>query len=325
MRSSFIAAALAGLAAAQRPSGTSICDYYTKALLGNTSAANEYTVLTLLVNTAVVGSSVKKPTLPGVTFPTNVTVTGIVNKGQYGGKDVNLLPFFSGALASSNRGGSSGVAVNFLDDGGATPLINGKPANGTTSNQYMLLTHLYQFFGALLGCSSYGMGAFPAYQGKTSLGDVHKFMDLSETEFAYFISQVGAAAASFGVASADITDVATALNNTFGLRCAAPIAVLPKAPKEIQAICVDSSCPLSPNNSCSAYGKISEPSAASSGAAKASGSTVASSTGSSAAGKSTGSSTGSAASPSSTKKSSAVTNVAGVFTVVGLSVLAFFL
>jgi len=36
------------------------------------------------------------------------------------------------------------------------------------SNQYMLFTHLYQYFGALLGCSGYGTAGFPAYMGVQS-------------------------------------------------------------------------------------------------------------------------------------------------------------
>lgn len=41
---------------AQRPSNTSICDYYTTALLTNNTAENQYTVLNLVVNTAVIGN-----------------------------------------------------------------------------------------------------------------------------------------------------------------------------------------------------------------------------------------------------------------------------
>jgi len=150
----------ASLAVAQRPASTPICDYYTTALLKNNTAENQYTLLTLLVNTAVIGNYTK----PNV----GVTVPGILAKGTYNGTAVNLLPYFDGELASSNRGGSSGVSVNFLDGGAATPLMMNMPANSTTSNQYKLLTHLYQYFGALLGCSEYGMGAFPAYQGFVS-------------------------------------------------------------------------------------------------------------------------------------------------------------
>lgn len=50
-----VAAAVSGVAA-QRPSGTSICDYYTTALLKNNTAENQLTLLTLVVNTAVIGN-----------------------------------------------------------------------------------------------------------------------------------------------------------------------------------------------------------------------------------------------------------------------------
>ena len=134
MRTSALTAGLlAGLAAAQRPNNTSICDYYTTALLKNNTAANQATILTLLVNTVVIGNYTK-PTIPGVKFP-DIVVPGILANGTYMGTQVNLLPYFDGGLASNNRGGSSGVAVNFLDDGGAVPLTMNKPANGTTSNQ----------------------------------------------------------------------------------------------------------------------------------------------------------------------------------------------
>jgi hypothetical protein len=49
-------AAAVGSAVAQRPTNTSICDYYTGALLTNNTAANQMTLLTLVVNTAVIGN-----------------------------------------------------------------------------------------------------------------------------------------------------------------------------------------------------------------------------------------------------------------------------
>lgn len=39
----------------------------------------------------------------------------------------------------------------------------------------MLLTHLYEFFGALLGCTMMGSDAFPAYSGFPSMASVHKY------------------------------------------------------------------------------------------------------------------------------------------------------
>ena len=116
------------LAMAQsRPANISICDFYTTALLKDNTAANQYTLLTLVVNTAVIGNY----TQPNV----GISVDGILKPGNVNGTNVNLLPYFDGGLESSNRGGKSGVAIDFLDDGGAAPLMDNKPANGTGSNQ----------------------------------------------------------------------------------------------------------------------------------------------------------------------------------------------
>lgn len=238
------------LATAQRPSNTSICDYYSMALFGSTNATSEYNLLVALVNRVVIGNTTNTTT--------NVKVPGILAPGMYNGTMVNLLPYFDGSLKSTNRSGVA-TSVNFLDDGGAVPLTMGMPANGTSSNQYRLLTHLYQFFGAVLGCSSYGMDAFPAYSGSTSMGAVHGFMALGPASNGYFIQQVGLAAASFGVAAADVQVAATALNSLFNVRCAPPTAVLPKSTPELQSICIANSCPLAPNNTCAAYKTVVSP------------------------------------------------------------------
>ena len=126
-----VLAAAAGVAMAQsRPENVSICDYYTTAALKNNTAANQGTLLTLLVNTAVIGNY-SKDALPGMAVQGILNPNGTLSTGA----KVNLLPYFDGGLASSNRGGSVGVAVNFLDDGGAVPLTLNMPANGTSSNQ----------------------------------------------------------------------------------------------------------------------------------------------------------------------------------------------
>lgn len=126
--SKLVSLAMVGAAVAQRPSNVSICDYYTTALLKENNATNQYTLLTLLVNTVVIGNY----TQPNV----GVAVPGVLNpKGTYNGTSVNLVPYFNGGLASTNNGGSSGVAVNFLDGGGAAPLMKNMPADDTTSNQ----------------------------------------------------------------------------------------------------------------------------------------------------------------------------------------------
>ena len=127
MRLSIAAVAfVASLATAQRPTNTSICDYYTTALLKENNATNQMTLLTLVVNTALIGNY----TTPNV----GVTVNGILAKGMYNGTTINLVPYFDGSLNSTNRGSPS--FVNFLDDGGATPLMKNMPSNGNmTSNQ----------------------------------------------------------------------------------------------------------------------------------------------------------------------------------------------
>jgi len=112
---------------AERPENTSICGYYTPVLFGSNSATSQNKLLTALVNTVVVGN---------YTVPKNdIPVPGILAPGTFNGTKVNLLPYFNGGLSSSNRGGDKGVAINFLDDGGAAPLKLDKPANGTTSGQ----------------------------------------------------------------------------------------------------------------------------------------------------------------------------------------------
>ncbi|KAH8678477.1 hypothetical protein BX600DRAFT_532401 [Xylariales sp. PMI_506] len=245
------AAASIATANAQRPSNTSICDYYTTALLTNNTADNQYTLLTLVVNTVVIGNY----TVPNV----GISVPGILAPGMFNNTPVKLLPYFDGELASSNRGGDSGVSVNFLDGGGAAPLMKNMPADDDTSNQYFLLTHLYQFFGSLLGCSQQGMPGFDAYAGEASMYEVHKFMDLNPYELGYFIEQVALAAASFGVAEDDLSVVGAALGSLFGYRCEPPMTAIAAQGAQLQSICTDGACPLSPNATCDSYDPVMIP------------------------------------------------------------------
>ncbi len=101
-----------------------------------------------------------------------------------------------------------------------------------------LLTHLYEYFGVLLGCSKFGSSYIP-YAGDTSMYDVHKFMGLDKAEVQYFISQVGLAAASFGVSSSDVSAVGSALMSAFGYRCEPPASIPPTASPMLQSICID--------------------------------------------------------------------------------------
>ena len=197
-----ILAIAVGTVAAQRPTNTSICDYYTTALLKTITPENQQTLLTLIVNTAVIGNCksqnhilVLKHLLIVRTVDTTpnvgVLVPGILAEGMINGERVNLLPYFNGGFASTNTGGMVGRSVNFLDGGGAAPLKQGKPANSTNARQLYgfqqlmttvanrfsrLLTHLYQYFGALLGCTAQGGDKFPPYTGDASQYEVHKYV-----------------------------------------------------------------------------------------------------------------------------------------------------
>jgi hypothetical protein len=118
---------------------------------------------------------------------------------------------------------------------------------------------LYEYIGASLGCSAYGKTDFPTYGGNTNMYEVHKFMDLDVYQFGYFVAQVGASAASFGVAEADIEVVATALNTLFGYRCSPPTAVLPGQTPQPESICIADDCPIAPKADCSIYAPVMEP------------------------------------------------------------------
>ena len=238
------------VAAAQRPQSTSICDYYTTALLKNNTAANQLTLLTLIVNTALIGNY----TTPNV----GISVTGILNPGTFNGESINLLPYFDGTSgATTNVNDMATAGVSFLDDGGAAPLKMNMPSNGNqTSNQYMLLTHLYQIFGSLLGCSKMGPNStstFPSYQGDTSMYETHRFMNLNHNQMGYFIEQVGASASSFGAAESDVDVVAAALTKIFDYQCSPPYALASNVPADLQSICIGNGCPIDPMPDCAAY------------------------------------------------------------------------
>jgi hypothetical protein len=124
----------------------------------------------------------------------------------------------------------------------------------------ILLTHLYEYFGTLLGCSLQGKSNdYSAYNGDNSMYKVHRFMALDAAEIGYFITQVGLSAASFGVTADDAAAVGMALGKLFAYRCAPAQVVIPSQPSDLQAICVADDCPLSPEATCAAYDAVIEP------------------------------------------------------------------
>jgi hypothetical protein len=111
---------------AQRPSNISICDYYTPSILGNNTASNQLLLVTIWVNTFVVGN---------YTTPNDgVFVHGFAMPDVYNGIEIALLPYFTGAYNSTNLGGNSGATKFFLDDGGAVPVLKNMSSNGNTTS-----------------------------------------------------------------------------------------------------------------------------------------------------------------------------------------------
>lgn len=224
------------ISAVSANSGVSLCDKYTTALLKDNTAENQMTLLILVVNTAVIGNY----TAPNV----GIIVPGILANGSFNGEDVNLLPFFSGELETSNVNDIPSK-VNFLDGGGAKPIQMNMPAADTTSNQYFLLVHLYQLFGSLLGCSMQNSSSvFKPYSGDISMYTVHKFMKLNAAQVGYFIHQVGLSAASFGVSKEDVTTIGTALTTLFNQKCTKAVPLTPQSQPEAQSVCTADDCTL---------------------------------------------------------------------------------
>ncbi|MBE7181979.1 MAG: hypothetical protein INR71_12380 [Terriglobus roseus] len=224
-------------------------------MLKNNTAENQYTLLTLLVKTAALGNftgpGTKLASLPG----SMVDVPGILAKGNVNGTDVELMPYFTGELATTNVNGVP-TGVNWLDTNATMLVTNATYVGDAGSNGGKLFTHLIEYFGAALGCSQYGMSGFPAYAGDNSMTNVHRFMDLNAAQVTWFIQNVGLSAKSFGAADADITAVGMELSTLFNYRCAPATKVIPNTPAELQAICLASSCPISPNATCAAYTNV---------------------------------------------------------------------
>lgn len=84
-------------------------------------------------------------------------------------------------------------------------------------------------------------------------------MVLDPYQMGYFITQVGLAAASFGVAGSDISAVAMALEKLFDYRCAPKTTVIPAQGAQYQAICTDQTCPLEENSTCANQPMFAQP------------------------------------------------------------------
>ena len=110
----------------EQATNTSICDYYSKTILGANTAANELLLVTLLVNTFFIGNY----TTPNI----GIACPAIAAAAIYNGERISLIDYFSGAFNSTNKGGENGVSFLFLDDGGGTPLGKNMSSNGNKNS-----------------------------------------------------------------------------------------------------------------------------------------------------------------------------------------------
>ena len=79
-------------------------------------------------------------------------------------------------------------------------------------------------------------------------------MNLDAYQVGYFVSQVGLAESSFGVSTADISSVATALSGAFNAKCAPATEIDQEQGPQLQSICVADSCQKAPKGDCGPYG-----------------------------------------------------------------------
>jgi hypothetical protein len=182
--------------------------------------------------------------------PLNVPVPGMLNlngTGTWTRADGtvykgDLARYFLGGEMTTNVGDKA-AKVNFIDIGpqpfATGPTYQHSPTE-LVSKQYLMIQHLYQIFSQLLGCSL----GFPQYEGVPGMWTKHRFMELTDAQNMYFVTQVGAAAKSYGVVDADITIIATALINLYNRKNSPAVAVNAAAglTSSLQSICQGPTC-----------------------------------------------------------------------------------
>ncbi len=117
---------------AQRPSNTSLCDYYAIQRYGANTTTTQFNLVQGIVALAFAGSS-------GVPNA-SASITGIFNPGTYNGVNVDLGSWFNGSIDSTNVNGRP-TAIDWLNGGGKAPLqayLNGQTSTiviGNTTNE----------------------------------------------------------------------------------------------------------------------------------------------------------------------------------------------
>ncbi|KAH7142060.1 hypothetical protein EDB81DRAFT_653776 [Dactylonectria macrodidyma] len=235
--------------AQERPNTTTPCDYYAEKTVGANTADNQSILMALVLHSALIGPFSNYSTVPVDDF------TGALTATTFRGQSVDLNVYFNGATKSANTGKSTGEAIDFFTAGGLDATRNLKPSNGdTNSAQHIFFTHVYSYFGTFLGCSHIGSSKLPAYAGKASMFEVHKFMDLNAAEMGFFVDQAVRGLLSIGFTDSDAQFVNNTLETVYNRRCAPPAGVIPPtAGPQLQAICIAPDCSLAENDICPAY------------------------------------------------------------------------
>ncbi|OBT51651.1 hypothetical protein VE04_07923 [Pseudogymnoascus sp. 24MN13] len=309
---------------AQRPSNSSICDYYTEVKYGSASDANQLKMMQGIVSLAFGGpaaASIEAGSVPD-------GLTGILNPGVHDGVPVNLLPFFNGSIASTNLNNQA-VGINWLDDGGILPLVNfmsGKTETvelRNTTNEYRLFGHFYTAFAYIFGCSN--PPASPTTGRPPNPAYVHKFMSLNFTEIGHFINQLTLSSEYYGFSTTDAQSLALLMNSRYNIRCAPAVSLNPKQAPQLFSLCQDPTCPLAvPNSDCEAYTNLTSegPSSSSPSPSESSSSTSSPTTITNSESSSSPTESPSAAAASSGSKGLSTGGIAGV-AIGGAALLAF--
>ncbi len=123
-----VLALLLGVSQAQRPTNSSICDYYAQVRYGVNNSDTQFQLVQGIVTLAFGGGF----NLSNISSD----ITGILNPGNFSGTPVDLRPWFNGSLASTNLNNQP-VGLNWLDGGGLDPIyayISGLTPNLILSN-----------------------------------------------------------------------------------------------------------------------------------------------------------------------------------------------
>ncbi|KAH8723577.1 hypothetical protein GQ44DRAFT_656497 [Phaeosphaeriaceae sp. PMI808] len=244
-------ALLLGSGFAQRPNTASLCDFYAQARYGANSSETQLKFIQNVVCLAFEGGS----RLNNVSSD----ITGILRPGKYNGIDINLLQYFNGSRASTNVNNAP-IGINWLDQGGATPLaafLAGESlVLAATSNQYHLFSNFFVAFSRAFGCTL-PPAPLPNTNGPVGLAYAHKFMGLENHQLGYFINHLSLAAVHFGMSLQDADTFRTSLNSRYNVRCAPGVSFSPNSPPQLLSLCQNQTCPLAvPVSDCAAYANL---------------------------------------------------------------------